>query len=167
MLRRDTSISGGAELKLTGITSLIASFDRTTHDYGDDEVFLGTALANQLDHTSDVAGAELRYALTPLTTVSIDLELQRDRFDTSAVRDADSIRLMPGVHFSPDAVIVGHVAMGFRQFTPRASVLAGFRGLVGSANVSYTLLNMTTFSVDATRDVMYSFEPATPYFLVD
>jgi len=166
VLRRTTNVSGGAEVKLTGITSVIASFSRTTHNYGDDEVFLGTALASQLDHTADVAGADVRYAVTPLTTVSIGLELQRDRFDTAAVRDADSVRLMPGVQFSPDAVIVGRVAIGFRQFTPRASVLAGFRGLVGSANVSYTLLNATTFTVDATRDVMYSFEPATPYYLV-
>ena len=94
------------------------------------------------------------------------MEWQRDRFDTSTIRDADSVRVMPGVQFSPDAVIVGRVAMGFRQFTPRASVLAGFGGLVGSANVSYTMLNVTTFSVEATRDVMYSFEPATPYYLV-
>jgi hypothetical protein len=165
VLRRETSLSGGADLKLTGITSLLASFSRTTHDYGDDEVFRGTALADQLDHTTDVASADVRYAVTPLTTVSIALELQRDRFDTSALRDADSVRLMPGVQFSPDAVIAGHVAMGFRQFTPRASVLAGFRGLVGSANVSYTLLNATRFSVEAARDVMYSFEPATPYYL--
>ena len=166
VLRRDAEISGGAELTLTGITSLIASFSRTTHNYGDDEVFLGTALSGQLDHTSDVAGVDVRYAVTPLTTVSVDLEWQRDRFDTSTIRDADSVRVMPGVQFSPGAVLVGSVAMGFREFAPRASVLAGFRGLVGSANVSYTLLNATTFSVEATRDVMYSFEPATPYFLV-
>ena len=165
VLREETAISGGVDLKLTGITSLVASFDRTTYNYGDDEVFLGTALGNQLDHTAEVAGADVRYAVTPFTTVSIDLEFQRDRFDTSALRDADSVRVMPGVQFSPDAVIVGRVAMGFRQFTPRASVLAGFRGLVGSANMSYTLLNATTFNLDATRDVMYSFEPLTPYFL--
>jgi hypothetical protein len=107
----------------------------------------------------------VRYAITPLTTVSVDLEFQRDRFDTSALRDADSVRVMPGVQFSPDAVVAGRAAMGFRQFTPRASALAGFRGLVGAANVSYTLLNATTFNLDATRDVMYSFEPLTPYFL--
>ena len=125
VLRQETSVSGGAELKLTGITSLTASYRRTTQNYGDDERFLGTALADQLDHTTDVASAGVRYALTPLTTVSVDMELQRDRFDTSAIRDADSVRVMPGVQFSPDAVITGRVAMGFRQFTPRASVSRG------------------------------------------
>ena len=165
VLRREARISGGAEVKLTGITSLIASFNRTTQDYGDDEVFLGTALANQLDHHTEMAAADVRYAITPLTTVTINLEMQRDRFDSSAVRDADSVRVMPGIEFSQDAVIRGRMAMGFRRFTPLASVLAGFSGLVGSANVSYTLLNATTFTVEATRDVMYSFEPATPYYL--
>jgi len=166
VLRRENTLSGGADLKLTGVTSIVTSFTRTTYDYGENEVFLGAALADQLDHTSDVAGADVRYALTPLTTVSIDLELQQDRFDTAALRDADSVRVMPGVEFSPDAVIVGKVALGYRQFTPRASALAGFSGLVGSANVSYTMLNATTFGVDATRDVQYSFEPATPYYVV-
>jgi len=167
VLREEASVSGGAELKLTGITSLTASYRSTTQNYGEDEGFLGTPLANQLDHTTNVASVGVKYALTPLTTVSRDMEWQRDLFDTSTIRDADSVRVMPGVQFSPDAVITGRVAMGFRQFTPRASVLAGFGGLVGSANVSYTMLNVTTFSVEATRDVMYSFEPATPYYLVN
>ena len=37
---------------------------------------------------------------------------------------------------------------------------------MGSANATYTLLGMTRFTVDATRDVDYSFDPATPYFIV-
>ena len=126
VLRRKTSVSGGAELKLTGITSLTGSYRRTTQSYGDDERFLGMALAAQLDHTSDVATAGVRYAVTPLTTVVVDVELQRDRFDTSPIRDADSVRVMPAVEFSPDAVIAGHVAIGFRQFSPRDSRLEGF-----------------------------------------
>ncbi len=166
VLREEASVSGGAELKLTGITSLTASYRGTTQNYGDDERFLGTPLADQLDHTTNVASVGVKYALTPLTTVSVDMEWQRDRFDTSAIRDADSVRVMPGVQFSPDAVIAGRAALGFRQFTPRAPVLAGFSGLVGSANVAYTLLNVTVFGVEATRDVMYSFEPAAPYYLV-
>jgi len=166
VLRQEATVSGGAELKLTGVTSLTASYRRTTQNYGDDERFLGVALADQLDHSTDVASAGVRYALTPLTTVSVDVELQRDRFDTLAIRDADSVRVMPGVQFSPDAVIKGRAALGFRQFMPQASGLEGFRGLVGSANIGYTLLNATTFSGEFTRDVMYSFAPATPYFLV-
>lgn len=166
VLRHETTVSGGAELVLTGITSLTASYRRTTQNYGEDQRFLGVALADQLDHTSHVASAGVRYAATPLTTLSVDVELQRDRFDTFAIRDADSVRVMPGVHFSPDAVIKGQVAIGFRQFMPQTAGLEGFRGLVASADIGYTLLNATTFSVQATRDVMYSFVPTTPFYLV-
>ena len=42
VLREEASVSGGAELKLTGITSLTASYRGTTQNYGDDERFLGT-----------------------------------------------------------------------------------------------------------------------------
>ena len=165
VLRRDTGLSGGAEVKVTGITSLIGSYSHTSHGYGDDEQFLGTVLSTQLDHISDVASAGAKFAFTPLTTVSVDVQLQRDRFESSAIRDTDSLRVMPAVEFAPDAVITGRAAAGFRRFDPRDSRVNQFSGFVGSANVGYSLLDVTRFSVDAVRDVMYSFDPATPYFL--
>jgi hypothetical protein len=166
VLREEATLTGGAELKLTGVTSLTAFYSHATHNYGDEERFVNVALADQLDHASDIASAGVRYALTPLTTISVDVEVQRDRFDTFRIRDSDSVRVIPSVQFSPDAVIKGRAALGFRQFMPHAASLEGFQGLVGSANIGYTLLNATTFSGDFTRDVMYSFAPATPYFLV-
>ena len=80
---RTSASAGGAELKLTGITSLTGAYRHTIQEYGDDERFVGVALGEQLDHTTDVASAGARLAITPLTTVVVDLELQRDRFDTS------------------------------------------------------------------------------------
>jgi hypothetical protein len=35
VLRRETSVSAGAELKLTGITSLVGSYQHASHEYGD------------------------------------------------------------------------------------------------------------------------------------
>jgi hypothetical protein len=74
---------------------------------------------------------------------------------------------MPAVQFAPDAVITGRIAVGFRDFNPRDAHVHAFRGLAGAVNVAGTFLGATRVSVDATRDVMYSFDPATPYFLVD
>jgi hypothetical protein len=166
VLRRNTSLSAGAELKLTGITSLTGSYRRATTRYGDDERFLDTPLGAQLDETIDAAAAGVRYAITPLTTVVVDVEVQRDRFETSPIRDSDSLRVMPAAEFAPGAVITGRVAAGFRRFSPHDSRLDEFSGFVGSANLGYSLLGRTRFSVLATRDVMYSVDPATPYFLV-
>jgi hypothetical protein len=74
---------------------------------------------------------------------------------------------MPAVQFAPDAVITGRIAAGFRDFNPRDPHVPAFRGLAGAVNVTGTFLGATRVSVEATRDVMYSFDPATPYFLVD
>jgi hypothetical protein len=92
--------------------------------------------------------------------------VQRDRFETTAIRDANSVRIMSAIDLSPDAVVAGHAAAGFRQFSPLDPRLTGFRGFVGAASLGYVLLDATRFAFDATRDVTYSFNPFTPYFLV-
>jgi len=166
VLRQEATVSGGGELKFSGITSLTGFYRHSTHDFGDDERFLGTVLANQLDHTADVASVGARYAVTPLTTITLDVEAQRDRFDTSAIRNADSVRVVSGAQFSPDAMLKGGFAVGYREFNPQAPVLPKYRGLVGSVGLAYTLHDATVFRVEATRDVEYSFEPTTPYYLL-
>lgn len=167
VLREDTSFSAGAEFKLTPVTSLTGSYRRLILRYGDDQQFLGVVLAQQLDQTSDVASVGTRVALTPLTTASVDVEWQRDRFVDSTLRDADSVRVMPAVTFAPDAVITGRIAAGYRNFTPLDPLVQPFSGFVGSANVAGTVLGATRFAVDAVRDIMYSFDPLSPNFLVN
>ena len=43
--------------------------------------------------------------------------------------------------------------------------MAEYRGFVAAVGVGYTLLGVTTFDVQASRDVMYSFEETEPYYL--
>ena len=62
--------------------------------------------------------------------------------------------------------MAGHAAAGFRQFSPLDPRVKEFRGFVGAASLGYVLLGATRFAFEATRDVMYSFNPFTPYFLV-
>ena len=87
---RETSASAGAELKLTGITSLTGLYRYSTQTYDENEEFLGNVLADQLDRVTDLASAGVRYYITPVTTLVVDVEVQRDRFETSPIRDSDS-----------------------------------------------------------------------------
>ena len=73
----------------------------------------------------------MRFAVTPLTTVSVGVELERDRFDTSTIRDSNSWRILPAAEFAPDAVITGRVAAGFRHFDPRDARVEAFERLRG------------------------------------
>ncbi len=166
VLRQETTVSTGAEFKLTGITSLTGAYRHDTETYGEGEQVLDTVLANQLNHATDVASAGVRFAFTPLTTISLDVEAQRDRFESSTIRDANSVRIMPAVEFAPDAVVSGHAAAGFRQFSPLDPRVKEFGGFVGAAKLGYVLLDATRLAFEATRDVMYSFDPLNPYFVV-
>ena len=163
----ETSASAGAELKLTGITSLTGLYRYSTQTYDDNEEFLGSVLGEQLDRQTDLASAGVRYYITPVTTLVVDVEVQRDRFETSPIRDSDSLRVMPAAEFGGGGVLVGRIAVGFRKFEPRDALVAPFDGLVAAANVTYTLLGRTRFTVEGTRDVMYSFAVVTPYYLLD
>jgi hypothetical protein len=166
VLRREANVTVGAEMKLTPVTSITGSYRHAVQDYGDDEQILGTLLAQQLDYRSDIVTAGAKLALTPLTTVSVDFDFQQDRFDRSALRDANSLRVLPAAEFSPDAAITGRVALGFRQFRPLYSLLPPFQGLVGSAHLTGTVLSSTRISFDGARDVTYSYDPLTPYYIL-
>jgi len=166
VLREESNLSAGASFRMTGVTSLTGFYRRTTLDYGEGETLLDAALASQLDHVTDLASVGLRFAVTPLTTIGVDVETQRDRFDTATIRDTDSLRIAPLVEFAPDAVINGRLTAGFRQFSPRDAIVPEFTGLVAAGNLAYSLLGVTRFAGDLTRDVMYSFDPVTPYYIV-
>src|SRR5207344_173356 len=60
----------------------------------------------------------------------------------------------------------GHAAAGYRQFRPLDPRVGEFRGFVGGAKLGYVLLGATRVAFEATRDVMYSFNPFTPYYVV-
>jgi hypothetical protein len=163
--RARRSLMGGADFELTSVTALTAWVRRDRQTYADGEQFMGVDLADQLDYTSDLAAAGAKFAVTPITTLTVALELQRDRFHASPTRDADTIRVAPALQFGADAAITGHVSAGYRDFNPRDPLLPRYRGFVLSAGASYTLLGVTRFDVQGNRDVMYSFDATHPYYL--
>jgi len=77
------------------------------------------------------------------------------------------LRVMPAAEFGGGGGLTGRIAAGFRSFEPRDARVAPFEGLVAAANLAYTLLGSTRFTVEGARDVMYSFDVATPYYLLD
>jgi hypothetical protein len=107
----------------------------------------------------------VRHDLTPLTSVSLDVTRERERFVFSPFRDSDSTRMLAGVSFQPLALISGTAAVGFRRFTPLPADVPPFRGAVTAVNLSYSLLGTTRFGVQANRDIQYSFEVTQPYYL--
>ena len=164
-LRLETNVSAGVDFDLTSITALTAWARRSDFAYGKGERFFGVDLSDQLDHTSNLAAAGVKLAVTPLTTVVVAAEVQQDRFTTSPLRNADSVRLAPAVEFAAGAVVSGRASVGYRQFEPRDSRLPSYRGLVASVGVGCSFFGVTRVDISADRDVLYSFEASEPYYL--
>ena len=108
---------------------------------------------------------ELSHRLTSKTTLILEAETLRARFDFATVKNSDGFRITPGVVFSPRALISGTAKAGFRRLKPLSEEAPTFQGLVASINMGYTVLGATRLSVEAARDLTYSFEVSQPYYV--
>ena len=163
--RHDDSFTVGSGLQFSGKTSLVVSFRRANAEYDDDEDndALGRDLAAALNRREDLTKVQLRYALTPLTTFVVDTDFGRDRFKITNLRDADSVRVMPGFELKPAALISGRAFVGYRQFTPLSTRLPEYRGLVSSVDATY-IKGSTRLQTRVARDIAYSFQATRPYY---
>jgi hypothetical protein len=165
-LQLDASYRVGLTSRFSTKVDFEVSAYRLTTDFAEAETFDGQNLAQSLNRTRNGGAGRLRYHLTPLTTLSLEADAEQDRFEFSPLRDSDSQRIMPGVTFKPDALISGSASVGVRRFKPLDPSVPAYTGLVSFVNLSYELRGATMFTFANTRDVTYSFDPTTPYYLL-
>jgi hypothetical protein len=161
--RRDIAGAVGTALRLGGKTGIVAGYSRRQGAYDEDETFLGATLARELNREEERAEVQFRYALTPLTTFVLRNELGRDRFDSSSLRDSDSLRIMPGFELKPAALISGSVFVGYRRFDALDDRIEDYSGVVAAVNATY-VRNATRFEVKVDRDLAYSYSIQRPYY---
>jgi hypothetical protein len=160
-----SALTLGTDVELTAVTSLTGWARREKYSWDAIATYEGVSLSQQLDRTEDSVAAGLRFRLSPFTRIIAEVELQRDRFQHSPEKDADSLRIAPVVEFENGGAITGQAHVGYRAFRPLSPALADYSGLTGSAALRYTFLESTRVSFDAGRDVRYSYEPLQPYYL--
>jgi hypothetical protein len=163
--RFETQYDGEAAVRVSAKTSVGATGFRRRTDFAQDAIFLEANLSRELDRTTSGTGFVVRNALTPLTSVALDVTRERERFVTSQFRDSDSTRVMGSVTFQPLALISGTASAGVRLFDPVPADVPAFNGVITAVNLSYSLLGTTRFGVQAARDIQYSFEFSQPYYL--
>ena len=162
--RQDAGV--GAQIRLTRKLSVEAMALRGATRFDADARFDGTSLQRTLNQTMGGMRATVRQRLTPLTTIAVRYDRQHDAFEFSPLRDSRSYRVMPGVEFTPRALIKGTAYVGYRRFTPSVSThLPEFSGMVADLVLSYTLLGSTTVGISYRRDVTYSYEELQPFFV--
>jgi hypothetical protein len=159
-----TSVTAGARFTLGPGTSVDASYVAGSVRLPDATVF-GADLGQQLDRNITSFNATFRMALTPLTTFAVKSTLERDRFLSTSVRNTNSLSFVPGLEFKPDGRISGRLYVGVKGVRPLSPLVPPFTGLVASAALSWLARDSTRIDGRVDRDVDYSFDEATPYYL--
>ena len=147
------------------MTALTAWVGRSTSAYDKDQEYVSVILADQLNHTRDTVAAGVRLHVTSLTTVLLAADFERDRFELSPLRNADSFRVGPAIALDTGAALTGNAKGGFRSFKPRYPNVPSYRGLVGTARLHYVLPDIVKLDLEANRDLAYSYDPIQPYYM--
>lgn len=133
--------------------------------YASTAQFEAVRLADTLDRTSQGVGATFLYHATPYTAFTSGGDRTMTRFRFAGDRDIDSTRTFVGVQFNPRAVISGSAEVGYSFAQPRDSITPDFSGFTPRIGLSYRLLDTTTFTAGAHRDLEFSFQRDRPYYI--
>jgi hypothetical protein len=166
-VREQKRLRAGVGVRLASKVTIEASAAHEALRYDADAKYNDVRLRETLNRTTTTTSIEARYAATPLTTFVLRAESDRDRFELSPLRDADSVTVLPGVELKPLALISGSAHVGIRRFEPTSLSLERFTGVVAAASLSYVLRGATKVTFTAERDLTYSYERLQPYYIVD
>jgi hypothetical protein len=161
--RTETGAHGGFELRAFGKTFVAATLQRTTVRFDQAAEFMGANLNHELSRVVTSADAIVRYQITPVTSLVLDITRQDDRFLYSNERNSSSSRVMGGVRFTTR--LSGSASAGYRVFTPSASDVPAYRGLTANADLSFATIGSTRFGLQLLRDVDYSYDFLQPYYV--
>jgi hypothetical protein len=162
--RHESELNAGIVIRLTSKVDLDVSGRQTAYSYQDEE-YAGTPYSTRLNRRTEKFGAQARYRLTPLTTITLLADNVRERFSEYPIRDNDGFRILPGVEFGQHALIQGKVQVGYRSFDTVQAGMPDFSGLVASAELSYAFRGMTRFTVGVSRDIYFSYEVLEPFYI--
>ena len=161
----DRTYGAGTGLKLFSRTTGAIGVRQTTYRFDEGTSFRGESLAASLNSQVNVIDGNVGFELTPLTSFSLNISHESQRFDVATERDADSFRIMPTFLFSPLGVINGTASVGYRKFTPRSSSTASFTGLIAQVGAAVTLYERHRLDIGVNRDLTYSYDRQTPYYI--
>jgi hypothetical protein len=164
--RYETGFSGSAEIRWFPKTFIGVRGDRRTVKFDSFETFAGVNLHDALSRTDTTGAITVRYHLSPLTELNLDVSREQDRFKFSSFRDSNSTQISAGVKLDPFALIKGSASFGYRNFQPLSAEVTPYQGSTAAVNLSYVALGTTRVAVQSTRDVQYSYDINQPYYVL-
>ena len=162
--RTEVAGLGGVDVRVGGKTTVRMGGGHEAYRFASEDTLVGASLSNELDRDTDAFGVAVRRELTPLTTFVVSAEQRWDRFLNSPARDADGIKVTPGLEFKPFALVDGKLFVGYRHFETLSPTVPDYTGPAASVDLGYTL-RATRFRGTVNRDVTYSFDDIEPYYI--
>ena len=161
----ETGVNGGIVVRLTSRLDLDVSGRETTYEYRDQNYAGNPYSRHSEPPTTTNYGAQTRYKLSSLTTLTLLADSVRERYTGTPERDNDGYRILPGVEFGEYALITGKAQVGYRKLDTIAQGMPDFSGLVANAELSYVLGEVTRFTVGVSRDIHFSYEVTEPFYV--
>lgn len=163
--RVERDLDGAIDMRVMAKTHIGVKATRRNTAFDKAAVFRSVNLALELDRARTSRSVTVRHVWTPLTTVSLEIAREAERFVFSSLRDADSTRIAGQLSFQPLALITGDAALAYRRYTPLTAGVPVFRGMTTAVNLSYRLLGTTRLGLQVARDVQPSYDIDQPYYL--
>jgi hypothetical protein len=156
----------GGDVRVASKSTVRLDFRHLDYSFAGDEVFNGQALNEELNRTLRVVEVSWRQRLTAVTTWSARVSRETERFEFEDLRNSDSFRVSSGFELGRFALIRGSAYVGFRSLSPAdGGIIPEFSGVTADVDVSYTAPTQTRLSAAVDRDIQYSYEDLTPYYV--
>lgn len=162
---RDLIYGAGVALKIASRTSVLVNGTQGRVAYDPDAEFRGVSLRQSFDGRRQSIDAGIGIALTPLTTLTVAVAREQQRFALSPDRDSNAWRISPTFTFSPIGLLTGSASVGYRRFHPLSPTLPDYSGLVSAVAVGATIDGRHQVQALFNRDVQYSYDLTTDYYI--
>jgi hypothetical protein len=162
--RQEDEWSGGVAFDLSDSSLIYGAsylFSTTYENAFEDGVDLSRALTR--DGQNYEAG--MKTDLTPLLSMQLNASYREDVFEFEPVRNSQSWFGTATFDFAPEAVVTGSVVASYRDMKFSDPGIKPFRGFVGSARLTYTVLEIGRLSGSLSRGVEYSFDALEAYYV--
>lgn len=161
----DRVYGGGVRFKVASRTTVVVNGLQSKIVYEPDEEFRGVRLDRSFNGRLRVVDVGLAIALTPLTTLTVPIAREQQRFSLSPERDSNTWRITPTFTFSPVGLVTGSALFGYRHFAPVSPTLPGFSGFVSRVTVGATIYSSHQVQALFSRDVQYSYDARSTYYV--
>lgn len=160
----DKEASGGVAFDLSPHAVIYGSSSQVRYTF--DEAFEeGVNLAQALTRDRYNYEGGVRTDLTPLLSIQLSGAYHEDRFPAAATRNARGKSLTATFRVAPEAVVTGMVNVAYHDIEYVDPGVKPFNGLVGSAALTYPLLEVGRMALSLRRGVEYSFDAVEAYYV--